>query len=74
MHYHSFTNFYLQRISNILNENVEREFVIICNSSKNINNLEVLQHIDGCMSRAQKKGADIFIGGVKNFEKKIRSI
>lgn len=60
---------YLQRISNILNENIESEFVIICSTPKNIDNLAVQQHLHGCISRAQKRGADILLGGVKNFEK-----
>ncbi|WP_445430742.1 hypothetical protein [Chryseobacterium indoltheticum] len=60
---------YLRRISDILNKNIESEFVIICSASKKIDDISSFKHIADCISKAQKKSAEILLGGVKNFQK-----
>jgi hypothetical protein len=63
------TKEYLQKITDILNKNMESDFVIICNASKKIDDPSLHKYLNACIIKAQEKGADILLGGVQNFHK-----
>ncbi|MDQ8140506.1 MULTISPECIES: hypothetical protein [Chryseobacterium] len=63
------TKDYLQKITDILNKNVDSDFIIICSTSKKNNDISLNTYINNCISKAQEKSADILLGGVQNFHK-----
>lgn len=67
--YVSNTNDYFTNVFSIVNKNMERDYIIICNTTKVISDVSVKIYMRSCITRAQKQGADILLGGVENFHK-----